>query len=160
MIVGHIEQTGSERGYAPVLREAIGVLRSADWSAKPPGTYEIDGDRMYVMVQEMTTEPRDRRRPESHRKYIDIQYLLDGAERIGVTRRRGAEPIAEDMLEGKDVVYYEDVAHDAELDLTPGMYAVFFPDDIHRPCCNVNGETRIKKAVLKLKVSALSILEE
>lgn len=155
MMIGTISDRVEEVGYAPVIRKALDYLRSADLSEMGPGTYPIEGESMFVMIQEPVTEAKESRKPESHRRYIDIQYLLEGEERILVTRRSGKEAVTEDLLDAKDVMFYGDLSHDVDIVLQPGMYAVFFPSDIHRPCCSVRTDMPIRKAVVKISVDLL-----
>ena len=45
-----------------------------------PGRHEIDGEEVYASVQRHFTKPVAERQYESHRKYIDIQYIHTGRE--------------------------------------------------------------------------------
>jgi len=88
---------------------------------------------------------------EAHRRYIDIQYLVSGIERIGYT------PVANLALttpydEDKDVAFYQ--GHGDILTLEPGMFAVFFPHDAHMPMlCEAGGSPKqVRKIVVKIPV--------
>ena len=66
------------------VSEALRFAATTDFSAMECGKYQLDGDAIYYMVQEYEThEARD---PEAHRKYIDIQCILEGVETVVVRR--------------------------------------------------------------------------
>ena len=72
--------------YAPIserLAKGLQLLRTTDFSAMEDGKYEVDGKSLFFMLQSYDSKPVNDR-PEAHRKYIDIQYLLKGEEYIGV----------------------------------------------------------------------------
>lgn len=158
MIVSDLEAWKRQQAaFSPVLAKAVEYLAKQDFSKMEAGRYELDGDRMYAMVQEVTTEPKANRKPEAHDRYIDIQFLLEGeGEIIGVSRRNPDAIPSEDYLGSRDVAFYSDVTDESEVLLRPGMFAIFFPDDVHRPLCQV-GETgsTIRKVVIKIDTSLL-----
>lgn len=156
MIISDLKHWRQEAGWVtPSLRKALEWLEQQISTDTPAGRYDIDGDRMYVLVQELTTEPAVERLAEAHRKYIDIQLLLSGKELIRAARDSdSAEIIADELLE-RDKLSYRDVEHESDIVLLPGMFAVFFPADIHRPCCNAERSMFIRKAVVKIDVSLL-----
>ena len=152
MIIGHIKGKQDDIFYHPVLRQTLQYLRDTDFAGWEPGKYPLDGDKLFLLVQEGTTEPFDLRKPESHERYIDIQYLLAGQERFGVAFRTGAEAMTENSLAERDIAFYATVYDENQVVLQPGMYAVFFPTDIHRPLCMADKPEAIRKVVVKMDV--------
>lgn len=138
------------------LRKALKWLESEITVDSPVGKYPIDGDLMYVLVQHLSTEPTVERMAEAHRQYIDIQLLLSGRESIRVARNNDLIEVTQDELEARDRLSYHIVDNESDIILTPGMFAIFFPNDIHRPCCSVEENINIRKAVVKLHVSLLA----
>jgi biofilm protein TabA len=115
------------------------------------GRYEIDGDRVYALVQSYDTVAPSEKKYESHRKYIDIQYVAEGTEVIHYALIDGLQPVT-DYHEDNDYLLYGDPAVATPLHLAPGVFAIFYPHDGHKPCC-VNGAiTRMKKVVVKVRV--------
>ena len=95
----------------------------------------------------MTEDVADRR-PESHEKYLDVQFLVSGRERLGFTKNTGNYKVAEHIKE-RDLIFYEAV------ESRPGCFCVFFPSDIHRPQV-ISGEAmNLRKVVVKVSVALL-----
>lgn len=151
MILGDLHHFARERHLYPVaIQKGIDCLVTERIAEREPGKYEIDGTLLFALVQEMTTKSWVDNSPESHVIYTDIQYLIRGEEKIGVTRLSAEHRIIKDQLDTNDIAFYESMGNESEVVLTPGMFAVFFPTDVHRPCCHVNGESSIKKVVIKI----------
>ena len=92
-----------------------------------------------------------------HRDYIDVQYMVHGHELIGFYPDCKDGVVQEDLLEEKDVLFYEERSdvNELMLPMTDGCYAVFFPEDVHRPCCMMDAPEDVKKIVLKVRVDSL-----
>ncbi|BBB92333.1 MAG TPA: YhcH/YjgK/YiaL family protein [Methylomusa anaerophila] len=157
MIVGHISNIEKEApAFHPAIVMGLKFLANADFGALSPGRYTIDGDDMYVNIDHYQTEPKEIRRPEAHQKYIDIQYLIAGEEIIGVSLLASKYPVMEDKLATSDVIFYQSVDDEADVIMTQGMYAVLFPWDVHRPCCNRLASRPVRKAVVKIRTGLLT----
>jgi len=139
---------------APLIK-GLQYLKETDIVKLESGKYEIDGENIFAMVQDYSTFPKEERRPEAHRKYIDIQYLAQGSEIIGYAPVRPDYQIAEDLLEEKDLLFYSQIYDETDLVLDEGMFAIFFPDEIHRPCCQNRAESYVKKVVVKVAASLI-----
>lgn len=152
MILGDIINWEKEKdSFSPVLQKAIAYIRSTDMVNLQPGRYEIDGDDMFAVVQEIETVKKSDRKAECHSKYIDVQYLVCGDEEvIGVGRASEHNMIVEDQLDTNDYALYQEVHGEFDVILNPGMFVVFFPSDLHRPGCSRNGEMKLKKVVIKV----------
>lgn len=160
MILGTVECIAKESAwYGQALQKGLAYIAGTDFSALPAGRREIDGEAMYAMVLDYLPEPRERRRAEVHRKYIDIQYIVSGEECMGHAILRDGLTPCEDLLADKDALLFDAVEGESMLRMTPGMYAVFFPWDIHRPGCEspdwLPGRTvgpMVRKVVVKVRV--------
>lgn len=141
---------------APNLPEAIQrglrFLADTDIAALPVGRVDIDGDAIFALVQEYETEPKGRRRPEAHVRHLDIQYVAEGREVIGYAPINRGGAIAEDLLAQRDVVFYASVDGESDLVMEAGNWAVFYPNDIHRPCCLVGTSGKVRKVVVKIRL--------
>ena len=107
----------------------------------PVGRYEIDGDEVFALVQEYETRASEECRWEAHYTYTDIQYVVEGSEKMGWKALDGVVK-TEDRPE--DDVYFFDVEGDHFV-LHAGQFAVFAPQDAHRPGMAVEGPAPIKK---------------
>lgn len=132
----------------PGLREAAAFLQTAD--SLPCGEYPLGGGN-FVRIQEYETRPENECRWEAHHKYIDLQVLLRGRERIGwmplERAGRGGE-----YNPGGDVRFFDGAADaSAVISMEEGLFALFFPEDAHRPCCADGCPSGVRKAVCKLR---------
>lgn len=134
------------------LAKAIEFIKTFE-SSKPDGRYEIDGDRVYAVVSSYKTKPAEQQVAESHKKYIDLQTLVRGRERIDVTSISEQLVVTKIYDEINDAVYYGPPTQFVRLELDAGIFAVFFPQDVHRPCCNPDdNEEEIRKIVVKIAI--------
>ncbi len=134
------------------FKKAFAFLQKATSENLSVGKYEIDGEDVYAMVQEYTTKPYEDGRFEGHRKYIDIQYIVSGDEKIEVVDISKVTPNTEYNAE-KDLLFFENCKNVTTTVLQTGEYGVFFPHDIHKPGLAVqNIPSPVKKVVVKVSV--------
>lgn len=154
MIFGHISQPNACR-YPAAIEKALAFLRATDFSQLAAGVVEIEGRTIYAQILDLTTRPYQEQRPEVHRRYLDIQFLYSGEEKIGIAIDTGNNVVSEALLEQRDIIFYLDSENESFIEMIPGSYALFFPQDVHRPACNKNTATAIRKIVVKVALSAL-----
>lgn len=134
------------------LKTGLSFLQSGVASALPPGRYDL-GDGSVAIVATYETELADSKRFEAHRKYIDIQYVAMGAERIGHAFVPELLPDG-DYDEEKDLIFFNEPAASSSLLMPAGTFAVFYPHDAHKPglmAGDVPSTTR--KIVVKVPVT-------
>src|SRR5205085_4696393 len=83
MIVDRLGNASMYFGLGERLATALRYLQSTDLDAIQPGRYEVDGSRLFVLVQQYDTKPKEKGFWEAHRNYIDVQYVHQGVELIG-----------------------------------------------------------------------------
>lgn len=153
MICGNLQNLAQDRkALAGPLVKGLEYLQKADFDKLAVGRYEIDGDRIFALVQEYQTSSRDTRKAETHRRYIDIQYVYRGVEVVGYSLTDTGSTISEDLYAQKDAAFYQSVQGEQDFVLSAGRYAIFFPTDIHRPGCNFETGHAVKKVVVKVAV--------
>ncbi|MCC5463813.1 YhcH/YjgK/YiaL family protein [Pelosinus baikalensis] len=156
MIYGQLKNFEQEKAaLSPALQRGLLYLINTDLSSLPVGRHDIEGDTIFASVSEYETEPKEKRKPEAHQKYIDIQYVVSGEEMIGCSPLSPEYEVLQDELTLRDLIFYQGVQQEVELLLKPGIYAVLFPNDVHRPNCTLHSATKVKKVVLKIALSAL-----
>lgn len=154
MILGDSRNWETERGtYPEPVRKAIDYIRSLDLGKTEVGRYDIAGDDMFALVQSVETVAPDKRKAESHIRYVDVQYVYEGDEWIGFARKTDRTEAVEDKLAEQDYALYDSLEGEITLRLSNGMFAVFFPNDLHRPACSEHGGTTIKKVVVKISLA-------
>jgi biofilm protein TabA len=159
MIWGDLQHWDQEKGaFHPVLQQAVEWLRSNDLEALEVGTYEIEGQNMFAMVQAPSTVVRSERKSEHHAQYLDVQYLIGGGEELQVVGRQSGSNVAvENRLDDRDYALFTEVQNENEIYLQPGMFVVYFPNDLHRPNCSRTGDTHLKKVVIKINKELMGL---
>jgi YhcH/YjgK/YiaL family protein len=112
-----------------------------------PGKYPIDGKNAYASITYAPSKTFEVAKWESHRKYIDLQYVINGEEKIGVVPISKAT-VTEPYNEAKDVAHYS--SDGTYYITTPKEFFLFFPADVHRPNIKVDGYDHVKKLVIKI----------
>ena len=113
------------------------------------GKYELDGDKLFALVQSYETKDSDECRLESHKKYIDIQYVQEGTEVMYWSLVDGLK-VTEDLSEISDVIFYEDDKKATELVVNEKSFALFFTHDAHKPGVKFNNKSNVRKIVFKI----------
>ena len=151
MIYGRLDNLPEVSATLPqAILEGLRFLAQTDLMALPEGRNEIDGDRIFAVVQNYEPKPKDEARPEAHKRYIDIQYVAKGKELIGITALSKAPNVVEDLLEQNDVYFLDGLEEESMLTMSEGSYAVFYPWDVHRPCCSTGEASQVRKIVVKV----------
>lgn len=148
MILDSIENIGRYKDVEG-LREAVEYLQQHSCSGLKPGHYDIDGDRLFMNVAEFTGKNPDEARYEVHGNYIDLQYVLEGSEKMGYLPDPDGKAI-ESADYDHDIWFYPYDEKETNLTVRAGMFAVFFPGELHAPGMSFEGNGRIRKAVLKI----------
>ena len=137
------------------IQKAIDYLKANDFVAMEPGVYEIEGKDLYAQVFDIETKPADQLRPEVHEKYVDVQFLASGQERLGFTYDTGKYEVDE-RIDERDLIFYKQVENEGFIEARPGCYSVFFPEDVHRPAVLSGKAMKVRKVVVKVRVTLLS----
>ena len=132
--------------------KAFELLAKGDMAQKEDGKYEVDGDRLYYMVQSYLTKPVEERRFEAHRRYADIQAIFSGREAMGYRKTEGMESQTP-YDESKDIMFFATPASYTNLQLESGEFVVLFPGEGHMPQVQLEGPSQIRKVVFKVLVS-------
>ncbi len=130
------------------IEKALRYLSNTDFTNVEPGTYEIDGENIFAIVQEYNTKPSSSAKWEAHKKYIDIQYMISGKEKMGFTDSRKVI-VLQEYHENKDLILYKGEGN--FLIAEEGHFAIFYPTDIHMPQLALNIPKEVKKVVVKVR---------
>ena len=151
MIFGDLINFDLERGaFSPAIVKAIDYIKNTNFETLENGRYEIDGENMFALISEPETKAASEALAETHQKYIDVQAPIVGTEIIGFARNSDDNIVSKNLLEDCDAILYSQVKDEIDLILTPGKFAVFFPFDVHRPCCMLDKPEKIRKVVIKI----------
>lgn len=148
MIFDMLTNSSLYTGISPRLKTAFYYLTSTDLAALPVGRIDLDGDHVYVLVQEYLTKRSDQGFWEAHRRYLDVQYMHSGCERIDYALLNTME--LGEYSEERDFQAMKGIG--SPLNLVAGSFAVFFPQDAHMPGLACGMQLQVKKVVVKCEL--------
>ena len=148
MIVGILKESLEGLCLEKRVAEGIEYLSKSDFTNVKSGIYHIQGDDLFYIVSEYETRPESDCALESHVKYVDIHSVIEGMEHIGYA------PLVDQLVSKKydgehDYALYKGEA--SFIRMNPGMYSVFFPNDLHMPGVGENSD-KVKKVVMKVRI--------
>ncbi len=154
MIIDRLENWKHYR-FGPEWELAFEFLASLDANS-PTGKYDLQGEDVFAQVQSYSTRTPEDAIIESHRRYVDIQAVLAGAEGIEWHSRNSFDFYTH-YDESKDAEFYKRVSPSpTRVDVFPGIFVMLYPWDAHMPTLMVGEEPQvIKKVVVKIKASLL-----
>lgn len=150
MVSDHLSRQSLYRSLHPRFAAGFDWLRTFD-PQLAEGKYPIAGDDVFALVQSYRTCPPPEKLFETHRERIDIQYLAAGTERMLWTAAEGLRVCAP-YDAARDVMFYAEPAACSSLVCGPGSFAIFFPDDAHKPGCAWEAPAMVRKVVLKIRL--------
>ncbi|MCK7554284.1 YhcH/YjgK/YiaL family protein [Chitinophaga sedimenti] len=150
MIIDTLQQAHLYAGLGPQFVKAFEYLTTTDVAALPKGKYEIDGQNIFAIVNEYDSVDAATEQMEAHKKHIDVQYIVSGAELIGhdflvkQTPSKAYDEEADYMLFAEKPAFFSQ--------LSQGCFAIFFPTDLHMPNIKIDAPAPVKKIVIKIRV--------
>ena len=146
MILDKLSNVNMYEHLHPRLTKGLQFLRENDLDSLEVGTYQIEEDKVFVMIQEYDTKLPEVCRFEAHYRYADIQYVIQGVEKMEYTHISEAK-VAETDKE-KDLMFLE--AEGDTFLVKAGSFAIFTPEDAHIPGMCADQPQPIRKAVVKV----------
>ncbi len=153
MIVADLKELYQQIPASPRFTKALDYIQAAHPDEMPDGRYEIDGDKLYALVQSYQTLAVDENaKYEAHRKYIDVQYIANGVEIMGWAPLEKMQ-VNKEYNPEKDVVLGTCPPALATLTrVEAGQAAIFFPQDAHAPKLACGEPAAVKKLVVKVAI--------
>lgn len=148
MILDTLDAASRYAGLHPRFQAAFDFLRSTDLASLADGRHELDGAALYANVDRVPGRGREAAKLEAHRRYIDIQYMVSGAEEIGWLPLGCCESVDLPYDADRDVGLFAD-APSAWVAVPPGHFVIYWPDDAHAPLA---GTGDLVKVVVKVAV--------
>ncbi|MFZ4592524.1 MAG: YhcH/YjgK/YiaL family protein [Ignavibacteria bacterium] len=150
MIIDRIENYCNYKFSNRNISKAIKYILNTDFRNKESGKYELEGDELYYIVNEYRTKSEFETVPELHKKYIDIQYLSEGAERIGYAPY-SRQKVFKKYNNENDIAFYKSAM--SYITLTKGMFAIINTMELHQPGILLKEPEYVKKIVFKVRDS-------
>jgi biofilm protein TabA len=149
MILSALSQSDRYAALHPLFPRAFDYIRNTDLYGLAPGRYHLAGDDLIAIVEQVPGKTREMARLECHRKYIDIQLVLDGTDEMGWKPLADCLNPVSDYSTEKDIQFFHD-APASWVATPPDHFCIFFPEDAHAPLVS-NGTVR--KVIFKVAVA-------
>jgi biofilm protein TabA len=135
----------------PYLKEIQEFLSElAGFPLKPE--FEILGRDLFVRTGDYETGPAAQKQFEAHAVYADLQYMILGSEVMDVSLEKEPKPVTP-YKEDADIQFFQDPKEFSSLLVPQDHFTIFFPGELHKPGCLVNGVSeKVKKLVFKIRM--------
>jgi len=150
MIRDTVENAAVYRGIHPGIDRVLKSIADGDFRRWDSGRNDIEADEIFCLIQEYRT--RSEGKIEAHNRYIDIQVMIEGNERINYAERSALDSDG-DFDDESDIGFFRGKGEPVYLNT--GDFAVFFPGDSHAPGLTStpgNGPSGVRKAVYKVLI--------
>ncbi len=158
MIIGDLTRIDYAQNLPPILAKICDYLNSIDLNALEIGKHYLTEEIVINVDETQLTPPQDKK-AEFHHNNIDIQVLIDGEEWIEYSAEMpDAEQCTPYNVEF-DCQFIHKFSNKNIIKLQPKMFVIFFPYEIHKPCCSyeVNSDNKaLKKLVVKVPTNLLN----
>ena len=150
MVIDQLRHALRYVGLDARIRTALDYLHSGDFARMDEGRYELAGPDLYAVVSRYSTKTWNDAIWESHRRYIDVQYVVEGVERMGYVPLDRAPAVKTPYDAARDVIFYE--PGEDSFRFAAGQVAILWPDDIHAPGLAEDRQTpsNVLKVVMKV----------
>jgi biofilm protein TabA len=148
MILDNLAQADRYLALHPLFARAFDFLRGTDLMALAPGRHTIDGEQLFAIVEACQGRTRVEAKLECHRRYIDIQLVLEGIDEMGWKPVAGCVNPMTDYDAGRDIRFFND-APSSWISTPPWSFCIFSPEDAHAPLVS---DGLIRKVVVKIAV--------
>ena len=150
MIIDNIRNCEKYECVHEGFKKAFDAIKEIVSENKGVGKYEIDGKNVFVMVQEYTSKLEADCKFEAHRKYIDIQFIISGEEKIYIGPLEGLKPVTEFNTESDGGLFEAPQSYTTAV-VADGDFAIIYPDEAHAPGISINeNQKNIRKIVAKV----------
>ena len=149
MVYGYLKDSETYENISEGIAQGFIALKEMDIENLEPGNYETQAEGITLGVQVYDSKLPENARLEAHRKYIDIQYVVSGCEKIGILPLGFAGKETE-ANEEKDIWFYEGKGD--EITVREGQFMVIYPEECHAPGIAVDSPSPVKKIVVKVPV--------
>lgn len=147
MVIDRIENAALYSDLKGRLPHALKVLADGALNDLPVGRHDIDGDKIFALVQEFESNLRETGKWEAHRCYADIQFIASGTEMMGCANL-GDLKVTEPYDAEKDIMF---LRGEGNFFVFPaGTFVIFYPNDAHMPSLAPDTPAPVRKIVLKV----------
>jgi YhcH/YjgK/YiaL family protein len=133
------------------FKKAFNFINQYEKKPLSDGVHKIDGENLFAIVDSYYTNEVETQKAEAHRKYIDIQYIYSGKEKIGYCNIGNMKPVKK-YSNQNDITFFE-YDFNNWLFIKEKEFVIFYPEDVHMPCIRSGtAKSKVKKIVIKILV--------
>ncbi len=151
MILDILENANQYAGIHPGVARALEEMKRFTPDNYGDGRVEVDGDNVFLLLNNYETHPKSESMAEAHRKYIDVMYMVEGVETIYVKNVEKLRCVTEEYTEENEALIAETDDDATAVRLEAGYFVVLFPQDAHSPACDADGKHTVKKIIGKVR---------
>ena len=148
MIFSTLSQSERYADLHPLFPVAFEYIRNTDLLSLAPGHYPIVADKLFAIVEHIPGRTRAEAKLEVHRRYIDIQLVLEGSDEMGWKALADCHNPISDYSAEQDIQFFSD-APASWIAVPPDHFCIFFPEDAHAPLVSTGS---IRKVIFKIAV--------
>jgi YhcH/YjgK/YiaL family protein len=148
VVIDDLQNAAQYHALGVRFEKGLRWLADNDVAAMAPERYDIDGDDVFVMVQEYDSKPKADGFWEAHRQYADIQLVVSGAEHMGYAQTAALK--AGDYDDSRDFLPLD--GDGLFIEMRAGTFMILWPQDAHMPGMAIDVSSPVKKAVVKVRL--------
>jgi len=148
MIFSTLSQSARYETLHPLFPRVFEYIRDTDLTALAPGVYQIIEGELFAIVEHVAGRARTTAKLECHRRYIDIQLVLEGVDEMGWKSLADCRDPVDDYNTERDIRFFNDEAA-TWIATPPDHFCIFFPEDAHAPLVS---EGQVRKVIFKIAV--------
>jgi len=148
VILGNLANIETIQKAHPGFAAAFDFLRRTKLGDLPAGRVEIDGARLFAVVNRRDGLGQAGAKLEIHKRYIDIQYSVSQPDVIGWKPTSACRNAGKPFDTEKDAGTFAD-APDVWVKIPVGCFGIYFPEDAHAP---LGSDGPIDKVIVKVAV--------
>ncbi len=152
MIIGKIDSDIQQLSHIKGIDKVLEFISRTNFDDITEGKHLIDRNNLFYNLSTYRTTYKGNKLAEVHWEYIDFQYIISGEELIGWANYGDGQKPVKKYSEQEDIAFFDDIQDESFFILKQGMYAIFYPEDIHRPGLQASRSCEVKKAIFKIKI--------
>ncbi len=147
MVLDKLSNSEKYYGLGEKIKKALIYIKENDFDKIADGKYEIENEKIFASVTRYESKLMEKGLWETHRKYIDVQYVARGREKMGYAPMAKLN-VSQEYLDEKDMTR---LTGEGNFFLAEeGMFAIFYPSDGHMPGMAVASPEKVLKVVVKV----------
>lgn len=150
MIADHISNFELYKGITERANRAVQYIQNHDFAGLQTGMHEVEGDEIFFNLIEYVTKEPEERFWESHKKYLDLHYILEGSEFIA--REQFDKMTITKEYDEQDDYYLLEGKVQSKVKLGQGDFMLLFPEDVHMTGIKVDVPEKVRKVVFKILI--------